>query len=399
MPQAYDAPPKSAFRYWLGRSLRLALAVALGVIFALTVEAWVPIGKAPEGERLARMRTSPRFKDGKFTNPRPLWNDILGSVTVFANKTGDASPKQKIDVAGGIAARLRKKPRSGLRVTWLGHSTLWVEIDGARLLIDPVWGERTSPSQFFGPRRWYAPPVALADLPKPDAVLLSHDHYDHLDEPTIRAISQWQTRFIVPLGVGAHLEYWGVPKAAVTEFDWWERTKVGGVELVCTPARHASGRQIFDRNRTLWSGWAMLGQKHRAYYSGDTGFFPELAEIGAKLGPFNVTMIEIGAYAQPWPDWHIGPEQAVKAHQLLAGDVFLPVHWGLFDLAVHNWTEPGERVVVAAKQAGVKLALPQPGGSIEPTRFRVAKKWWPDVPWNTAADDPIVSRGLDLAPH
>lgn len=395
MPKAYDAPPKSAARYWLGRVFRLCLAVGLGACVALTVDAWIPVGKAPEGERLARMRKSPQFKNGKFKNPRPLYNDIVGAVTVFANKTSDASPKTRIKPVSGIARRLKKPPSSGLRITWLGHSTLYVEIDGAKLLIDPVWGERTSPSRFLGPKRWYAPPIALADLPKPDAVLLSHDHYDHLDEPTIRAISKWDTRFVVPLGVGAHLEYWGVPKAAVSEYDWWERTTVAGLELVCTPARHASGRQVLDQNRTLWAGWAMIGRKHRAYYSGDTGFFPELAEIGAKLGPFDVTMIEIGAYAQPWPDWHIGPEQAVKAHQLLAGRVLLPVHWGLFDLAVHNWTEPGERVVVAAKQAGVKLALPRPGGSIEPSKVRSAKKWWPKVPWNTAEQDPIVSRGLD----
>jgi L-ascorbate metabolism protein UlaG (beta-lactamase superfamily) len=274
---------------------------------------------------------------------------------------------------------------------------MYVEIDGARVLTDPVWTERVSPVDGVGPTRWYKPLVALDALPKPDAILISHDHYDHLDFPTIRAMKDWPVKFLVPLGVGAHLEYWGVPADKIVEMDWWEHTRIGPLEITCTPARHASGRAPWDQNATLWAGWAIASDKHRVYYSGDTGLFPGMKDIGERLGPFDLTMIETGQYDKAWPDWHIGPEQAVTAHRLVRGRAMLPVHWALLALAYHAWTEPIERVVRAAKKANVTLFTPPPGHSIEPDKSDDASAhptWWPQVRIKTAEEDPIVSSQL-----
>jgi L-ascorbate metabolism protein UlaG (beta-lactamase superfamily) len=241
------------------------------------------------------------------------------------------------------------------------------------------------------PERWYPPPIALRDLPAIDAVVISHDHYDHLDYATIVALKNWHTKFIVPLGVGAHLAYWGVPERNIIELDWWQHVLVAGLEIVCTPARHASGRTLFDKDAKLWAGYAFVGATHRMFFSGDTGLFSALKEIGARLGPFDVTSIEIGQYNRAWPDWHIGPEQAVTAHRWLRGRRLLPVHWGLLTLAYHGWTEPIERVLAEAHTEGVSVLTPKPGESFEPDSAPLFEAWWPSLPWQTAAQDPIHS--------
>jgi len=362
----------------------------------MLAQVWEPIGKAATGARRARMQGSPQWRDGVFENPQILWNDGWGMVKGVLSASEYGSPAGELPVVSGDGALFRTPPPTGLRVTWLGHSTLLVEIDGLRLLTDPVWGPRASPLSWLGPARWYPPPLELAALPAIDAVIISHDHYDHLDQPTIAAIADWDTIFITPLGVGAHLEYWGVPADRIVELDWWERTPVGDLELVCVPARHASGRQLFDQNATLWAGYALLGPRHRVYFSGDTGLFPAMREIGERFGPFDLTMIEAGAYDQAWPDWHIGPEQAVRAHQLVRGEVMMPIHWGLFNLAYHGWTEPIERTLVAAAAANVRVVTPRPGQSLEPEALMGIERWWgDDVPWRTAEDDPIVSTEVD----
>jgi len=370
---------------------------------ALTVTTYAIAGSAvfgarPEGARRARMERSPQWKDGRFENPEPLHNDLWRALRDLAGASAHRTPSGPVPTEPVDSSRFEEPPATGLRVTWLGHSTLLVELDGRRVLVDPVWGERASPFSWVGPRRFYPPLLPLEQVPAVDAVVISHDHFDHLDLPTIQAIKGWKTTFVVPLGVGAHLERWGVPAAQIVELDWWERTRLGDLEIVATPARHASGRSPFSgRNGTLWSGFAFLSPAHRVYYSGDTGLFPGLADIGARLGPFDLAMIEAGAYGRAWPDWHLGPEQAVLASQLVRAKVLLPVHWGLFNLAYHGWTEPAGRVLVAGGKAGVRVTIPRPGESVEPAALPPLTRWWPDVPWRTAEEDPIVATGMDTS--
>ncbi len=373
---------------------RGAAGAGVGLLLALTgalADSWAGLGRRPDAERRKRFERSPQWRDGRFHNSQPVWLDLAQAIRAGLKASPHAAPQQPVPTAKGDPAQFHNAPESGLRVTWLGHSTTLIEIDGVRVLTDPVWGRRASPVDWMGITRWYDSPLALGDLPEIDAVLISHDHYDHLDHRTIVALKDRATTFIVPLGVGAHLTFWGVPESRIVELDWWESTRLGAVEITSTPARHTSGRHVFDRDLTLWSGYALGGPAHRVYFSGDTGLQTAFAEIAEKLGPFDASLIEIGEYNANWPDVHLGPEQAVTAHRTLRGGVLIPIHWGLFKLAPHAWTEPIERVLTAAASAGVAVATPRPGESVEPGATLTTQRWWPALPWSTADRTPIIS--------
>lgn len=394
MTQQQDSPrPVSRVRGILRWTLRVGLALAALLALAIavgTAAAWTDMGTAPTGPRAERMQASPNWKDGIFRNAQPLWNDTWGSLVAMTEVSAIAVPSGSVPTRDDTAEVLASPP-SGLRVTWLGHSTTLIEIAGKRVLTDPMFGPSPFPLQSLGPSRWYPPPVSLASLEGVDAVLISHDHYDHLDQPTIAAMKGWDTTFIAPLGVGAHLEYWGVDPSRIVELDWWEEHDLGGLTIAATPARHASGRHALDQGRTLWASYAVLGPDSRVFFGGDTGLFDDMATIGEKYGPFDLVMIEVGAYHRAWPDWHIGPEQAVIANGMLRGKLFMPIHWGLFSLAMHGWTEPIERVWVAANAAEVPFVTPMPGEVFEPATPPAPTRWWPEEPWQTAAEHPIIS--------
>jgi L-ascorbate metabolism protein UlaG (beta-lactamase superfamily) len=386
------AKRRAALGRWLWRAVRAGAALFALALVVACVDGWRAFGHRAVGPRRARVAQSPQWRDGRFHNPQPLENSAWRALTGAFQASPVKRPPAPVPVVRAGGGRFATAPASGLRVTWLGHSTLLIEIDGRRVLTDPVWSDRASPFGWAGPLRWYAPPVALDELPPLDAVLISHDHYDHLDQHTVAALAARGTTFVVPLGVGAHLAYWGVPEARIVELDWWDRAEVGGgLAIVCTPARHASGRMIVDNDAKLWAGYALVGPRHRVYFSGDTGLFPAMREVGARLGPFDLTMIEAGQYDPAWPDWHIGPEQAVRAHQTVRGRLMLPIHWGLFTLAYHGWTEPAERVLAAASAAGARVVIPRPGQSIEPASPPPFERWWPQLPWRTARETPVVS--------
>ncbi|MDT0433177.1 MULTISPECIES: MBL fold metallo-hydrolase [Streptomyces] len=348
-------------------------------------------GADPSGARMARIRRSPHFKDGVFQNPggtartRPSGSvKSLAKVYVDKESRPRRAPQGTVPVHATTLADIARPPATGLRVTWMGHSSVLAEIDGQRVLFDPVWGERCSPFPFAGPKRLHPVPLPLAALGPVDVVVISHDHYDHLDMPTIKALAGTDTLFAVPLGVGAHLEHWGVPADRLRELDWHEETRVGGLTLTATPARHFCGRGLRNTQHTLWASWVVAGSEHRVYHSGDTGYFEGFRDIGAAHGPFDATMIQIGAYSDFWPDIHMTPEEGMRAHLDLQGGeprgVMLPIHWGTFNLAPHPWAEPGEGTLAAARATGSRVALPRPGEPFEPTSATVpADPWWRGV--------------------
>jgi L-ascorbate metabolism protein UlaG (beta-lactamase superfamily) len=274
---------------------------------------------------------------------------------------------------------LATNPHSGLRITWMGHSTSLVEIDGMRLLIDPVWDERAAPMQWAGPKRFFPAPLALQDLSVIDAVLISHDHYDHLGAGTVRSLAGMpqlrNARWIAPLGVEKILHALGVDPTRCTALNWTEKVTVGSVTVAALPARHFSGRSLFNRFETLWASFALLGPKHRVYYGADSGEWDGFVDIGMQFGPFDLTMLEIGASNPLWADIHMGPEGAVRSFRALGGHgMLMPIHWGLFDLALHQWAKPIESVFAVEN---LKLWSPTPGIPSEVVPgVEIRSDWW-----------------------
>ena len=359
------------------------------------------IGARASGARLARKQASPQWD-----RENHVFKNVLKRIdsprrernrAVFFGGSEHRTPAPNVVIDPGTPPDFSTGPSSGLRITWMGHSSFLVEIDGIRTLVDPIWSARASPFQWLGPKRFFPPPMALSALPKIDAIVISHDHYDHLDHDTVLAFAEADLKWIVPLGVGAHLEHWGIPPDTIHELDWWEQTSVGEVIITATPSRHFSGRAITlgDRDATLWAGWAWQGPRRSVFYSGDTAMHHEFKAIGERLGPFDVTLMEVGAYSQFWGDVHLGPEQAVLAHQLVRGDVMIPVHWGLFNISLHGWTEPAERVILAAQKLGIEVAVLRPGGSFAADGPAIIDRWWPQVPWGSAQQSPAWSSQVE----
>jgi L-ascorbate metabolism protein UlaG (beta-lactamase superfamily) len=257
----------------------------------------------------------------------------------------------------------------------MGHSTLLLETGGATVLIDPVWRERASFVRGIGPKRFYPPTLPLAKLPPLDAVLLSHDHYDHLDASAIPKLIEQTPLFLCSAGVGGHLRRWGVPSAKIREFNWMDSFELKpGLKLTALPARHFSGRGL-KRFTTLWSSFVFRGPEHSIYCGADSGYYPGFAEIGEAFGPFDLTMLEIGAFDPLWPQIHLGPDNAAKAHKDLRGKILMPIHWGLFNLGFHAWNQPVERLITLAQEQ-FPLFLPEPG---RPTEFHgeaFSSHWW-----------------------
>jgi L-ascorbate metabolism protein UlaG (beta-lactamase superfamily) len=271
--------------------------------------------------------------------------------------------------------RWQRTAETGVRATWLGHSTVLVELDGVRVLTDPVWGAQLSPVPLLSPKRFQPVPLSIETLPEIDVVIISHDHFDHLDRPSVERLARRNVPFVTALGVGAHLASWGVPVETIRELDWWESVEVSGLTITAAPAQHFSGRSLI-RNRTLWASFAVRAQNHAFFFSGDTGLTTEYAQIRERLGPFDLVMLEVGAYHPAWGDIHLGPDNALKALALLGGGPLLPVHWGTFDLALHAWDEPAEALLSLAPKQDVALMMPRLGEPIEPSRVEAVDPWW-----------------------
>jgi len=318
-------------------------------------------------------------KGSKFLNPIPTdeagFGKMIPILKEYINNSAENKPKQPLGPFHTNTSMYKSLPKSGLRITLVGHSSLLIEIDGKRILTDPVWSDRVSFLSFMGPKRFFQPPLKLEDLPPLDAIIISHDHYDHLDKATIKYFAGKPIRFYCSLCVGSQLVKWGIEKNFINELDWGDSAMIDGdIIVTATPSRHFSGRGIIGRNETLWSSFVIRGPKHNIFFGADSGWFPGFEEIGEAFGPFDLTMLEIGAYGKYWPDIHMGPDNATNAHLALKGKLMMPIHWGTFNLAPHAWYEPAERLLAYAKEKQIKLFIPEPGQPTEVKEF--SSNWW-----------------------
>ncbi|SEO83875.1 MBL fold metallo-hydrolase [Paenibacillus sp. OV219] len=318
---------------------------------------------------------------GKYINSIPT-NMEMGFTSIVSMLRDTVRGNPKRNPAQPIpfkqAAFTARTEADQPQVTWFGHSAFLLELEGRRLLFDPMFAKSPSPVPIFGGKRYSGSlPLEPEDFPQLDAIILSHDHYDHLHKGSILKLRQKTNRFIVPLGVGSRLRSWGIDPAQITEHDWWEELELFQLKLTCTPARHFSGRGLLDRNSTLWSSWVIAGERHKVFYSGDSGYGPHFKEIGERYGPFDLTLMECGQYDERWAAIHMMPEETVQAHLDVQGRLLIPVHWGAFTLAFHDWYDPIERAMKAAKERGVTLAAPHIGETVVAgSGVYPAAPWW-----------------------
>jgi L-ascorbate metabolism protein UlaG (beta-lactamase superfamily) len=369
-------------RRWL--AVPLGVLAVLGLVTVVTTQGCAAFGGLPEGQRLARMQASTHWQGDSFVNAEPttvMQEGGYGTMLEWFSSEVMRVPSCPLPVVGDTAARLAAPVQSGLRVTWLGHSSTIVELDGFVVLTDPMFSERASPSTIAGPKRFHPVPLALEALPKVDAVVISHDHYDHLDMRSVKALAAKGVPIHVGLGNGAHLEAWGVPAAQIVELEWWQEHRLpNGLLIVSTPARHFSGRRGFANNRTLWSSWTLVGPKHRVFSSGDTGLTEQFKQVRERYGPLDLSMLEIGMWHPAWGSIHLGPKGALEAHAWLGAAHLLPVHWSTFELGLHAWNEPPETLVTEAAKTGASVVTPMLGEPLEPLTGARGSTWWRALP-------------------
>lgn len=360
-----------------------SMAAGLTLLTIISSEGLATFGQTPDEQEVGHRVLKSEFRQGRFQNQAPVMRghgigrffEILGKF--YGSPAGNREPGKPLPIEAITDNRLAGDRGNDMRITWLGHSTILIEIEGYRILTDPVFSERASPFQWLGPKRFHPVPIATDRLPALDAIVISHDHYDHLDYHTIRKLAPTTSRFFVPLGVGDHLISWGVDRNKITELDWWQEARLDdAIMLAATPAQHFSGRGLFSRNTTLWASWVILGKKNRIYFSGDTGMFDSFREIGKRYGPFDYTLMHVGAYSDEWPKVHMTPEEAVQAHIDIGGKVLVPIHWGTFRLAFHDWSDPAERLHKEARNKHLSYVIPIAGQSFHNPQLPPVTPWW-----------------------
>ncbi len=366
--------------------LFVVLPILVVVIFVFMYLMISPrVGGRPKGDRLARIEASPNYRDGKFQNLVETRMDMPFGVMmkvlwqVLAGGEG-REPKDPIPTIQFDRKAWEAVPDSSYAIAWFGHSTVLIKLEGITFLVDPVFGERASAFSFAGPKRFrYTIQPRLQDLPHVDVVLLSHDHYDHLDHESVIYLKDRVNRWMMPLGVGAHLERWGVRPDRIEEFDLWNAALHGKVEISLVPTRHFSGRGLTDRFSTLWGGWVLQGGKRTLMFGGDSGYSPTFAEIGDRYGPFDLVLLECGAYNENWSNIHMFPEEVAQAARDLGTRALVPIHWAKFNLALHHWKDPIQRLKAAGKGSFIPLLTPRVGRIMIDADPSVSEPWWNDL--------------------
>ena len=367
--------------------LKWTFIVILSVILLITAAVLVvpkvapAFGARPSGKSLERIEASPNYKDGIFVNQvktemNTSGGSFFSTFMKFLRGGKNRTPGKTIETAPFEKSAFAEAD-SLIRMTWFGHSTILLRIDGKNLLIDPVFSNHASPFGFMGPQAFpYTHKYSIDDLPEIDAVLISHDHYDHLDYETILKLRDRVDHFFVPLGLAAHLQHWGVDASKIKELDWWDESGFMGLTFACVPMRHFSGRGLSDRYCTLWAGWVIQSKDRSVIHTGDSGYGPHFKKIGERYGPFDLTMVECGQYNENWKQIHMMPEETVQAHFDLKGKFLLPIHWGRFNLALHSWTDPISRATAEANKKKADLITPIVGQTVSIHPPLPHRDWW-----------------------
>lgn len=367
-----------AIKSLLKWSLFLLLAVVLGVI--LFVNLSPQFGGAPSEDDIQFFEQESNYQDGTFHNLVPTsrgfsWKTFKETLYDYYKGNLNREPQKEIPVIKQTAKEIDQPNQ----VVWFGHSAFYVQINGKSILIDPMLTETPSPVSFLSKSRYSnSLPIEITDLPEIDFVFISHDHYDHLDYESIKALQSKTKKYVVPLGVDAHLKEWGVPDSNIHRFNWWEKNEIDGLEIVFTPSRHFSGRGITDHNATLWGSWIIKDESHNLFFSGDGGYGDHFKEIGKKYGPFDFAMLECGQYNSRWKDIHMLPEETAQAGVDVKAKVAMPIHWGAFTLSIHDWFEPPERMLKKANDLNLNVITPMIGEIIylDSLSNYLSVNWW-----------------------
>ena len=357
------------------------LAIAIGV---LAIGGYMLNNSIKAAKSDKDFAETSHYEDGRYHNVPPVpqrstSENIALWFRFFTEKKVDTVPEAAIPVTSVTRAQLDALPDNDLFLVKLGHSSVLIKNHGEYWLIDPVFGERASPFSFAGPKRFHEPPIALEDLPEIDRVFISHNHYDHLDKSSIKVLKDKAKHFYVPQGVDGDLMKWGVSDSKIQVFDWWDEASFGEHTVRFSPTQHFSGRAMGDGNQTLWGSWAISSYDKSLYFSGDSGYFPGFKVIGERYGPFDLAMIETGAYDKDWAHIHMTPEESVQAHIDLKANIMVPIHNGTFDLAFHTWKDPLNRVEAAADAQNVTLSTPV-FGEVFTLQDVQQNRWWKTLP-------------------
>ncbi len=361
----------------------ITLLIIIGIIIISTILFMnfnSQFGKSPTKEQKAEYNKLDNYENGKFQNihPSPMDFSFWKYLKELTKKAPNRNPQTNVEVQTLDTITIENLSTDKTQLIWFGHSSFLLLIDGKKILIDPVFSQRPSPVSFIGTKRYSKKtPINAEDLPFIDAVILSHDHYDHLDYATIKKLKGKVGQYFTPLGVGNHLLLWGVSKEKVTELNWWGNTEFKGLNLVCTPARHFSGRGMFDGASTLWCSWVIKGATENVFFSGDSGYDTHFKEIGDKYGPFDISLLECGQYNEDWKLLHMMPEETAQAAIDLKSKLAMPIHWGAFTLALHDWNEPVERMLKKANELNLAVTTPKIGESVILGKDTLpTEKWW-----------------------
>ena len=361
------------------------LVFLLVIIIAFFINISPEFGGSPTKEQKALYVQSKNYKDGVFINIDEVemnmgFTKMVKGIRGYFGPQPNTTPKKDIPIEAidSVAIANYDGPT---RLVWFGHSAFLLQIEGKNILIDPMFGNVPAPHPLLGGKRFSKTlPIEIEKLPQIDAVIFSHDHYDHLDYGSVQLLKGKVDMFYTPLGLGAHLLKWGVSQERIVEMDWWNETEYQGLRFKCTPAQHFSGRGLTDRGKTLWSSWVIQSSTENILFSGDSGYGKHFKEIGQKFGPFDFAMIECGQYNKLWKEIHMTPEETAQAGLDIKAKKIMPIHWGAFKLAMHPWTDPVERVSKKALELGIAVTVPKIGEPIYLDADQVSKEpWWANL--------------------